>query len=248
MRWITVVALALVACGRREPERTAPPADAVVRSDDPWAGPRARMVEEQIAARGVADRRVLEAMRRVPRHELMPPGVRDQAYEDHPVPIGHDQTISQPYIVAVMTEAARVDPDDRVLEVGTGSGYQAAVLAELGAEVYSIEIVEPLGKAAAADLERLGYGRIHLRIGDGYAGWPEAAPFDAVIVTAAPPSVPEPLVEQLAVGGRLVIPVGETGEVQELRVITRTADGSTTETLFPVLFVPMTGRAQGDDR
>jgi protein-L-isoaspartate(D-aspartate) O-methyltransferase len=250
--WTTVVILATLACGRREaeraPERAPPAPDAVARTEDPWAKPRARMVDEQIAARGIADARVLDAMRRVPRHELMPAEVRDQAYEDHPVPIGFDQTISQPYIVAVMTEAAKVEPGDRVLEVGTGSGYQAAVLAELGADVYSIEIVEPLAQRTAVDLERIGYGRIHLRTGDGYRGWPDAAPFDAVIVTAAPPEVPAPLIEQLAVGGRLVIPVGEDGGVQELRVITRTADGSTTETLFPVRFVPMTGEAQREAR
>jgi protein-L-isoaspartate(D-aspartate) O-methyltransferase len=252
MRSRRIVLIAVIggtlACGRREPERAPAPPDAVARPDDPWARPRARMVDEQIAARGVEDARVLDAMRKVPRHELVPETVRDAAYEDHPVPIGYDQTISQPYIVAVMTEAARVEPGDRVLEVGTGSGYQAAVLAELGADVYSIEIVEPLAKRTAGDLERIGYGRIHLRTGDGYRGWPEAAPFDAVIVTAAPPEVPRPLIDQLAVGGRLVIPVGEDGAVQELRVITRTADGATTETLFEVRFVPMTGEAQGEAR
>jgi len=240
--WLLVVAL-VVGCGRREPEQRTPEA-AVARPEDPWAAPRARMVDEQIAARGVADPRVLAAMRAVPRHELVPAERRDDAYGDHPLPIGYEQTISQPYIVAVMTEAAQVEPGERVLEVGTGSGYQAAVLAELGADVYSIEIVEPLARRTAADLARLGYGRIHLRTGDGYRGWPEAAPFDAVIVTAAPPEVPAPLLEQLAVGGRLVVPVGDDGAVQELRVLTRTAAGTTTETLFPVQFVPMTGEAQ----
>jgi protein-L-isoaspartate(D-aspartate) O-methyltransferase len=248
MRWWPIVAILTLSCGRREPERAPAPPDAVARPEDPWARARARMVDEQIAARGVDDPRVLDAMRKVPRHELVPEEVRDASYEDHPVPIGYDQTISQPYIVAVMTEAAEVAPGERVLEVGTGSGYQAAVLAELGADVYSIEIVEPLGKRTAGDLERLGYGRIHLRIGDGYRGWPEASPFDAVIVTAAPPEVPRPLIEQLAVGGRLVIPVGEDGAVQELRVITRTEDGATSETLFEVRFVPMTGEAQGEAR
>jgi protein-L-isoaspartate(D-aspartate) O-methyltransferase len=246
--WPVVVILGTLGCGRRDAERAPAPPDAVARAEDPWARPRARMVEDQIAARGVADPRVLEAMRKVPRHELVPEEVRDQAYEDHPLPIGYDQTISQPYIVAVMTEAARLGPGDKVLEVGTGSGYQAAVLAELGAEVYSIEIVEPLATRTAGDLERIGYGRIHLRTGDGYRGWPEAAPFDAVIVTAAPPEVPRPLIDQLAVGGRLVIPVGDDGAVQELRVITRTEDGATTETLFQVRFVPMTGEAQEEAR
>jgi protein-L-isoaspartate(D-aspartate) O-methyltransferase len=208
----------------------------------PRADERDRMVDQQIAARDVTDEQVLEAMRAVPRHELVPNNVRSRAYQDRPLPIGLDQTISQPYIVAKMTELARVGPGSRVLEIGTGSGYQAAVLAALGCEVYTIEIVEPLGRRAARDLERLGY-QVHARIGDGYRGWPEAAPFDAVIVTAAPPRVPEPLLEQLAVGGRLVAPVGRRH--QELRVITRTEAGFEEETAFPVRFVPMTGEAQG---
>jgi protein-L-isoaspartate(D-aspartate) O-methyltransferase len=211
--------------------------------EDEWAAARAQMVEQTIAARGVADPRVLAAMRRVPRHELVPAALHHRAYEDRPLPIGFDQTISQPYIVAVMTEAAQVAPGERVLEVGTGSGYQAAVLAELGADVYSIEIVEPLAKRTHALLARLGYDRLHLRIGDGYRGWPEAAPFDAIIVTAAPEQVPQPLIDQLAVGGRLVIPVGDHGD-QQLKVITRGPGGTTAETLFDVRFVPMTGEAQ----
>ena len=201
------------------------------------------MVDEQIVARGVRDPRVLAAMRKVPRHEFVPDPTVIDPYDDAPHRIGHEQTISQPYIVAVMTEAAAIAPGDRVLEIGTGSGYQAAVLRELTDHVYSIEIVEPLGRSAAATLARLGYN-VDLRIGDGYVGWPEAAPFDAIVVTAAPPTVPAPLRDQLAVGGRLVIPVGV--DYQELRVMTRTADGYAEERLFPVRFVPMTGAAQRD--
>lgn len=201
-----------------------------------------RMIEHHLVPRGIRDPRVLEAMRRVPRHELVPEDLRPQAYGDSPLPIGYGQTISQPYIVAAMTEAAGVAPGAKVLDVGTGSGYQAAVLAEIGARVWSIEIVPELAERAARDLARLGYGTVTVRAGDGYRGWPEHAPFDAILVAAAPPEVPAPLIEQLAVGGRLVIPVGD--DYQELRVITRTRDGSTSETLFPVRFVPMTGEAQ----
>ncbi len=200
------------------------------------------MVDEQLVARDITDPRVLEAMRRVPRHELVPPDVASLAYRDHPLPIGNGQTISQPYIVAAMTQLAEIEPSDKVLEVGTGSGYQAAVLAELAGEVFTIEIVEPLGERARQDLQRLGYEAIQTRIGDGYAGWPSEAPFDAIIVTAAPPAIPQPLKEQLAVGGKLVVPVGD--DDQELRVITRTADGFRSQTVFPVRFVPMTGEAQ----
>ena len=246
MRWSLVVVAVVGACGRADrepPPREAAPAAAPAPADT-WAEPRRRMVEEHLAARDIRDPRVLAAMRAVPRHELVPEEIREHSYDDRPLPIGYDQTISQPYIVALMTQAADVAPGEKVLEVGTGSGYQAAVLAELGAEVYSIEIVEPLGERTAKDLARLGYDRIHLRIGDGYRGWPEAAPFDAIVVTAAPPQIPPPLVEQLAVGGKLVIPVGETGGAQELRVITKSADGATSETIAPVRFVPMTGEAQ----
>jgi protein-L-isoaspartate(D-aspartate) O-methyltransferase len=205
---------------------------------------RSEMVDRQIVARGVTNERVLDAMRRVPRHLFVPEALRHAAYEDTPLPIGFAQTISQPYIVAAMSEALDPQPTDRVLEVGTGSGYQAAVLAEIVARVYSIEIVEELGLRARADLAAAGYDNVDVRIGDGYAGLPDEAPFDGIIVTAAPPVVPPPLVEQLAMGARLVIPVGES--FQELRVLTRTEDGMTEETLLPVRFVPMTGRAQGD--
>jgi protein-L-isoaspartate(D-aspartate) O-methyltransferase len=200
------------------------------------------MVEEQIEARGVRDARVLEALRKVPRHEFVPENLRERAYGDTALPIGHGQTISQPYVVAVMTELAHLGPDSKVLEIGTGSGYQAAILSLLAGEVYSIEIVAPLAERAKETLARLGY-RVHLRTGDGYAGWPEAAPFDAIVVTAAPPEVPQALREQLAVGGRLVVPVG-TG-VQELQVHTRTEDGFDVENILPVRFVPM---VPGGDR
>jgi protein-L-isoaspartate(D-aspartate) O-methyltransferase len=201
---------------------------------------REEMVASQIAARGVKAPAVLEAMRRVPRHEFVPEPLRELAHTDQALPIGLDQTISQPYIVALMTELAAPRRGSRVLEVGTGSGYQAAVLAELGARVYSIEIVEPLARRAAETLERLGYHSVRVRAGDGYAGWPEAAPFDAIIVTAAPDHVPEPLKQQLKVGGRLVLPVGDGPWSQELNVITRTKDGFETRTVAPVAFVPMT--------
>jgi len=209
---------------------------------DAWAEARERMVREQIAGRGILDPRVLAAVAHVPRHELVPVEMREQAYEDRPLPIGRGQTISQPYVVAYMTEQLRLRGDERVLEVGTGSGYQAAVLAELAREVYSIEIVPELGERARADLARLGYSNVHVRVGDGYRGWPEHAPFDAIIVTAAPGHVPQPLIDQLAVGGRLVLPVGDFE--QELLRIERDATGIRREHLIGVRFVPMRGEAE----
>ena len=209
---------------------------------EPSERARLRMVEQQIEARGIRDPAVLDAMRQVPRHEFMPEAVRDRAYTDNAVPIGHAATISQPYVVAAMTEAIEPRPGQKVLEVGTGSGYQAAVLAALGMRVFSIEYVPELAERAAADLVRLGYAEVQVRAGDGFGGWPEQAPFDAIVVTAAPPSVPPPLLEQLAVGGRLVIPVGVGS--QELLRITRTETGHTREELLPVRFVPMRGEAQ----
>lgn len=210
---------------------------------------RQHMVERQLAGRGIDDARVLDAMRRVPRHRFVPAEFAAQAYSDQPLPIGHDQTISQPYIVALMTQLARPQAGDRVLDVGTGSGYQAAVLAELAAEVYSIEIVAPLAERAAATLHELGYGNVQVRSGDGYAGWPEHEPFDAIVVAAAPERVPAPLLEQLRPGGRLVIPIGPLHAVQELRVIEKRADGSLEERgVTPVRFVPLTGEAADRDR
>jgi protein-L-isoaspartate(D-aspartate) O-methyltransferase len=224
---------------------TASPAAVTVPPSDPYAAARVRMVDDQIGARGIRDPAVLAAMRRVPRHEFVPERWREQAYADRPLPIGEEQTISQPYIVALMTELAAVGPGTRVLEVGTGSGYQAAVLAELGAEVHTIEIVEPLARTARATLERLGYGRVRVRHGDGYRGWPEAAPFTVIVVTAAPPEVPPELLAQLAQGGRLVIPVGTSN--QELQVHERTADGIRVRRVLPVRFVPMTGDGPATD-
>lgn len=199
------------------------------------------MVDETIAARGIRDPHVLDAMRTVPREEFVPAARRAHAYADRPLPIGEGQTISQPYIVALMTELAAIAPGAKVLEVGTGSGYQAAVLAACGATVYSIEIVDALAERAKRDLARLGYAKVHVRSGDGYQGWPEHAPFDAILVTAAAPHVPPALLEQLRVGGRLVIPVGETGAEQSLQVHTRTENGATGHDVVPVRFVPMTG-------
>ena len=214
------------------------PAATAVRADE-----REAMVSTQIESRGVTDKAVLAAMRRVPRHEFVPAAVRARAYADHPLPIGEQQTISQPYIVALMTELLQVRPGHRVLEIGTGSGYQAAVLAELGAEVYTIEIVASLADSARATLQRLGHERVQVRAGDGYQGWSDAAPFDRIIVTAAPPKVPQPLVDQLKPGGRLVVPEGR--DEQELVLYTKSPDGRLRrERVLPVRFVPMTGRAQ----
>ncbi len=202
------------------------------------------MVAEQIERRGVKDPRVLAAMRKVPRHEFVPAEVQGHAYDDRPLPIGHGQTISQPYIVAFMTEALALEGDEKVLEIGTGSGFQAAVLGELAKQVYTIEIVEPLGRNAAEVLKRLGYDNVKTRIGDGFQGWREEAPFDAVIVTCAPDDVPRPLVDQLADGGRMIIPVGPEGKAQQL-VLLRKKNGHLTRTeSLPVRFVPMTGEAQ----
>jgi protein-L-isoaspartate(D-aspartate) O-methyltransferase len=196
------------------------------------------MVRTQIEARGIGNPRVLAAMRAVPRHEFVPEHLRAEAYEDRPLPIGDGQTISQPFVVAAMTDLAKVEPTSRVLEIGTGSGYQTAVLATLAAEVYTIEIIESLAERAETALRRLGLDNIQFRVGDGHTGWPEAAPFDAIIVTAAPAEVPAALLDQLAVGGRLVIPVGEAD--QELLEITRGPTGFHRRSVFPVRFVPMT--------
>jgi protein-L-isoaspartate(D-aspartate) O-methyltransferase len=201
------------------------------------------MVREHLEGGGIRDPKVLAAMRKVPRHAFVPPEWRDRAYDDRPLPIGEDQTISQPYIVAFMTEQLALKPGERVLEIGTGSGYQAAILAELVKDVYTIEIVEPLGKRAAETLKRLGYARVHTRLGDGYRGWPEAAPFHAIIVTCAPDAVPKPLIEQLAEGGRMVIPVGEAGGPQQLIVLRKENGKLVTQRTLPVRFVPMTGEA-----
>ena len=200
------------------------------------------MVNTQIIGGGITDTRVIAAMRRVPRHEFMPSYEAEDAYGDFPLPIGHDQTISQPFIVAYMTEALKLSPGEKVLEIGTGSGYQAAILAELGAQVFSIEIVKPLAQYAKDNLSKLGYHQVHVRAGDGYEGWPEESPFDAIIITAAPDHVPAPLLDQLAMGGRLILPVG--GYSQNLVMIRRTKEGYQRTELLPVRFVPMTGEAE----
>jgi protein-L-isoaspartate(D-aspartate) O-methyltransferase len=198
------------------------------------------LIAEEYGAPSISEE-TLAVIGRVPRHEFVPKSQRELAYQNHPLPIGAGQTISQPYIVALMTELAEIGSDETVLEIGTGSGYQAAVLAELAHHVYTIEIVEMLGQRAQRDLDRLGYANVSVRIGDGYAGWPEHAPFDAILVTAAPEEVPQPLIDQLAVGGRMVIPVGEEGDVQTLRLFVKEAAGVlTAKNVIPVRFVPFT--------
>jgi protein-L-isoaspartate(D-aspartate) O-methyltransferase len=210
---------------------------------DPQSPARKRMVSQDLRTRGISHPRVLEVMERVPRHEFVPDAVRRMAYDDYPLPIGQEQTISQPYIVALMTQAVRPRATDRVLEVGTGSGYQAAVLAELCKEVDSIEILPALADGARCRLTRLGYKNITVHCADGYRGWPKKAPFDIIVVTAAPQEVPEPLVRQLAVGGRMVLPVGDFS--QELVLIEKQKDGTVRrESLAAVRFVPMTGEVQ----
>jgi protein-L-isoaspartate(D-aspartate) O-methyltransferase len=224
-----MIAGATLACSAGEPQKMP---DTLQFSEE-----RQQMVEQQLRRRDIKDPRVLEVMGRVPRHLLVPEHLRREAYEDYPLSIGHGQTISQPYIVAFMTQALDVKPGHKVLEIGTGSGYQAAVLAELAREVYTIEIVEPLGTSAREALASLGYRNVHVRIGDGYQGWPEEAPFDRVIVTAAPEDVPPALVEQLATGGLMAVPVGTV--FQELKILRKTPAGLETLARMPVRFVPM---------
>ena len=247
------------ACAKQNPE---PPADqAKVRestavskpkpqAEDKWAQERRQMVERYVQGKGVldlrtpvTDKRVIQAMLKVPRHEFIPERLRFRAYDDWPVDIGEGQTISAPYIVAFMTEQLKLQPTDKVLEIGTGSGYQAAILAEIIKQVYSIEIVEVLGKRARQTLDRLGYKSIHTRIGDGYRGWPEHAPFDAIIVTCAPDHVPQPLRDQLREGGRMIIPVGKLW-AQELYLLEKREGEITQKAVLPVVFVPMTGEAE----
>jgi protein-L-isoaspartate(D-aspartate) O-methyltransferase len=211
-------------------------------SRDEYTLLRQRMVEQQIKARGVRDQRVLEIMRRVPRQLFVPKEERDNAYDDRPLPIGYGQTISQPYIVGLMSELMQLRGGERVLEIGTGSGYQAAVLSGLAAEVYSIEIVRELAEKAQSTLKEAGCNNVWVRWGDGYAGWPEKAPFAAIMVTAAADRIPEKLVDQLEIGGRLVIPVGNVS--QDLLLCVKTSEGLTQKSIIPVLFVPMTGKIQ----
>jgi protein-L-isoaspartate(D-aspartate) O-methyltransferase len=231
-RWLGVVSLALVACGPvvAEPQR----------GSSDRESERRRMVDEQLRGRDIDSARVLQAMLEVPRHLFVPSEMRARAYGDHPLPIGLEQTISQPYIVAFMTQALDLEPSHRVLEIGTGSGYQAAVLGRLVARVYTIEILAPLADRARTTLSELGYRNVEVRAGNGYLGWPEQAPFDRIMVTAAPDDVPPALVEQLKVGGLMAIPVG-TFE-QQLRILRRTSSGLQTLRTLPVRFVPMTGK------
>ena len=212
-----------------------------------FASLRKQMAQTQLAARDITNQRVLQVIGTVPRHELVPAELRRHAYKDGPLPIGHGQTISQPYIVAFMTQALEPTTNDVVLEIGTGSGYQAAVLAGLVRQVYTIEIVEPLARRAEGDLKRLGYTNVNVRAGDGYKGWPEAAPFDAVIVTCAPDHVPQPLVDQLKEGGRLIIPVGPAHD-QSLYLLRKRSGKIQRQAVLPVRFVPMTGRAAEGNR
>ena len=235
LAWIASSAVAFAtACG-------AAPADQQ-RSDVDWERDRREMVREQIRARGITSPRVLDAMTKIPRHLFVPEPQRRDAYGDYPLPIGYGQTISQPYIVGFMTDALRIEPSHRVLEIGTGSGYQAAILGALAREVYTIEIVEPLAERARATLSSLGHTNVHVLAGDGYRGWPEHAPYDRVMVTAAPPEVPPALVDQLRVGGLMAVPVG-TG-VQELRILRKTESGLEVLDRLDVRFVPMIKKDQ----
>jgi protein-L-isoaspartate(D-aspartate) O-methyltransferase len=231
LQFLILAAVAASGCGQKAP----PVSD--------FAAQRQQMVQRQLMPRGVNDARVLAAMAKVPREEFVTPESRAESYEDGPLPIGYGQTISQPYVVAFMTEQLRLKPSDRVLEVGTGSGYQAAILAELVSEVYSIEIVEPLAKSAEATLQRLGYKNVHVKIGDGYKGWPEEGPFDAIIVTCAPDKVPQPLVDQLKDGGRMVIPVGDR-LAQQLYLLEKKNGQLKQSATLPVRFVPMTSEPE----
>ena len=254
VRLVTSATAVAAACTRPQtPPASAPPgpegneATAAIAGDDALqADARRDMVDVQIRRRGIESRAVLAAMERVPRHLFVPPDARHLAYSDSPLAIGEGQTISQPYIVAYMTAALDVSRDDTVLEIGTGSGYQAAVLAELARLVHSIEIVPALADRARRALAQAGYTNIEVRTGDGYRGWPERAPFTRIIVTAAPPEIPPTLVEQLAVGGRMVLPVG-TGD-QEIVIVTKTADGVATSRTIAVRFVPMVEGGNADEK
>ena len=203
---------------------------------------RHKMVEEQIQARGITDANVLNALGRVSRHEFVPEHLRKYAYADEPLPIGEDQTISQPYIVAYMSEQLELKPTDKILEIGTGSGYQAAVLAEITDSVFTIEIVDVLARRAESTLKKLGYTNIMVKSGDGYKGWPEHAPFDKIIITAAPTRIPQPLVDQLKIGGKMILPLGDYS--QDLVLIRKNEEGVTQRKLLPVRFVPMTGEIE----
>lgn len=241
-RIIQVILLVLLVTACRTAENGAIPRKRQDADPDVYSAQRLQMVKEQIERRGIRDTLVLKAMRKVPRHLFVPQYLQDHAYIDSPLPIGDGQTISQPYIVAFMTEALKLSGKEKVLEIGTGSGYQAAVLAEIVTKVYTIEIIPPLGKKAGELFKKLNYENINVEIGDGYRGMPEQAPFDAIMVTAAPEHIPQSLIEQLKPGGRMIIPVGDI--YQELMLITKKSGGSITKkSVLPVRFVPMTGKA-----
>ncbi|MFC2087958.1 protein-L-isoaspartate(D-aspartate) O-methyltransferase [Calditrichota bacterium] len=224
----------MASCKEQDNKRT--------KTADQFDSQRESMVQTQIFSRGVKDKNVLEAMRKVPRHKFVPNNVKDLAYIDDPLPIGEEQTISQPYIVAYMTEQLELKKEDKVLEIGTGSGYQAAILAEIVDSVFTIEIVDVLAKRAQNTLQDLNYKNVYVKSGDGYQGWKEHAPFDAIIITAAPPRIPKPLIEQLKIGGKMILPVGKI--FQELVLVTKTETGIKKKKLLPVRFVPMTGEIQ----
>ncbi len=221
------------------------PVPLALSSEDPsLVEARRRMVERDLKGRDIKDPKVLEIMGRVPRHLFVEPSLKSKAYADHPLPIGEGQTISQPYIVALMTQILKIQPGERVLEIGTGSGYQAAVLAELTDQVFTVEIIESLTKQAAKRLKEHGYGKVRVKYGDGYFGWEEAAPFDAIIVTCAANHIPPPLIKQLKEGGRLIIPLGSTTYFQTLTLLTKKMGKTDIQHLLGVVFVPMTGEAQ----
>lgn len=245
MAFVAIAAALTIVLGR-SPQPVPEAAGDLTSDEVAMAAERHQLVDEGVIGWGIDDPVVIDALRAVRRHLFVPDAYIDQAYANHPLPIGYGQTISQPYIVALMTEALEIEPGERVLEIGTGSGYQAAVLAEVGAEVFTVEIIEPLAESAAERLSRLGYTGIQTRTADGYDGWPEEAPFDAIIVTAAPDHIPQPLLAQLVEGGVLVIPVGPQGGYQELWKVTRTGqDTFDTVNLGGVRFVPLVHSSEG---
>jgi len=234
MRLYLILFLLFFSCGQKQSKN--------IESDEMYEKMRLTMVRDQIERRGIKDIQVLDALRKVPRHKFVPEHLQKYAYADEPLPIGEDQTISQPYIVAFMTEKLQLESYHKVLEIGTGSGYQAAILAEIVDSVFTIEIVDILARRAINTLKKLGYENIYVKSGDGYKGWPEYSPFDAIIITAAPTKIPQPLVEQLKIGGRMILPLGEYS--QELVLIEKSEQGINRKDLLPVRFVPMTGEIE----
>jgi protein-L-isoaspartate(D-aspartate) O-methyltransferase len=234
MRLYLILMLLIISCGQKQSKN--------IESEEMYEKMRHAMVRDQIERRGIKDIQVLDAMRKVPRHRFVPEHLKKYAYADEPLPIGEDQTISQPYIVAFMTEKLQLESHHKVLEIGTGSGYQAAILAEITDSVFTIEIVDVLARRAKTNLEKIGFKNIRVKSGDGYKGWPENAPFDAIIITAAPTKIPQPLVEQLKIGGKMILPLGDY--TQDLVLLTKNEDGIKRKDLLPVRFVPMTGEIE----